>query len=72
MLFVQGMRDALADPALLQPVVTALGHRARLLSVPAADHSFHVPARSGHTDAAVLEVVLDAVAGWVRDRIDRC
>src|SRR3954454_13404236 len=33
MLFVQGTRDALADPALLQRVVDHLGKRARLFSV---------------------------------------
>ena len=65
MLFVQGARDALADLALLDPVVRGLGHRATLHVVADADHSFHVPARSGRKDAQVLEEVLDVFAAWV-------
>ena len=30
-----------------------------------ADHSFHVPARTGRTDAEVRAEMLDALAGWV-------
>jgi hypothetical protein len=30
-----------------------------------ADHSFHVPARSGRTDPQVLSDVLDALATWI-------
>jgi len=33
--------------------------------VPDADHSFHVPARSGRSDSEVLDQVLDAVAAWM-------
>src|SRR5436190_6033891 len=44
MLFVQGTQDKLAEPALIEPVVAALGS-ALLHAVYAADHSFHVPAR---------------------------
>jgi uncharacterized protein len=29
-----------------------------------ADHSFHVPARSGRTDAQVMNDVLDAFNAW--------
>jgi hypothetical protein len=29
-----------------------------------ADHSFHVLVRSGTTDEAVMQSLLDAVAGW--------
>jgi uncharacterized protein len=66
MLFVQGTRDALAEPALLGPVVAGLGTKARLLALDGADHSFHVLVRSGHTDAAVLVRALDGVAAWMR------
>jgi predicted alpha/beta-hydrolase family hydrolase len=66
MLFLQGTRDALADLAMLQPVVAALGTRATLHLVDAADHSFHVPARSGRTDADVLHEVFDALAAWAK------
>ena len=65
MLFQQGTRDALAEPALIRQVVDALGPRAAMLMVPDADHSFHVPARSGRSDSEVLDQVLDAVAAWM-------
>jgi len=65
MLFVQGTQDKLAEPALIGPVVAALGS-ASLHRVEAADHSFHVPARSGRTDREVMTEVLDTVAAWVR------
>lgn len=65
MLFVQGTRDALADPALLAPLVDRLG--ATLLALPDADHAFHVPVRSGRTDAAVLAAALATVAEWITD-----
>lgn len=63
MLFVQGTRDALADPALLGPVVARVG--GRLVPIEDADHSFHVPVRSGRRDPEVLAAVLDTVAGWI-------
>ena len=65
MFFLQGTRDELADLALLAPVVESLGERATLATFEDADHSFHVPARSGRTDAAVKDEVLDALAGWI-------
>ncbi|WP_159017624.1 alpha/beta family hydrolase [Cognatiluteimonas profundi] len=64
MLFLQGMRDALADTGLLKSVVKRLGKLATLHLVPDADHSFHVPARSGRTDAEVMGEMLDVVARW--------
>jgi len=65
MLFIQGTRDKLAELDLLEPVVANLGERAKLHLVDAADHSFHVPARSGRNDRAAMEEVLDAVAAWL-------
>jgi predicted alpha/beta-hydrolase family hydrolase len=67
MLFLQGTRDDLADPELLQPVVKRLGARATLHSVTDADHSFHVPARSGRKDADVMREMLDVVAAWLAE-----
>jgi predicted alpha/beta-hydrolase family hydrolase len=64
MLFLQGARDALAETGLLKGVVKRLGKRATLHLVPEADHSFHVPVRSGRTDAEVMEEMLDVVVGW--------
>jgi hypothetical protein len=68
MLFLQGTNDALADLGLLKEVVESLGPRASLTLIPDADHSFHVPARTGRKDADVLAEVLDAAAGWISSR----
>jgi predicted alpha/beta-hydrolase family hydrolase len=65
MLFLQGTRDGLAGMSLLQPVVTGLGTLASLHVVREADHSFHVPARSGRNDREVMNEVLDALSAWI-------
>jgi len=65
MLFLQGSRDKLAALELLRPVAAGLGARAALHVVEEADHSFHVPVRSGRTDAQVLAGLLDEVVGWM-------
>jgi predicted alpha/beta-hydrolase family hydrolase len=65
MLFLQGARDGLAEPHLIARVVADLGTRATLTTFPDADHSFHVPARAGRTDAQVLAKVCDAIAAWM-------
>lgn len=64
MLFVQGTRDALAEMKLLKPLIKKLGARATLHTVDEADHSFHVPAKSGRKDAEVRDEFLDAFAAW--------
>lgn len=65
MLFLQGENDALAMLDLLRPVVAGLGDRATLKLIPHADHSFHVPAKSGRKDADVLNEILDDAAKWM-------
>ncbi|HEY3893265.1 MAG TPA: alpha/beta family hydrolase [Bradyrhizobium sp.] len=65
MLFLQGSRDGLAELDLLEPVVGKLGPSATLHLVDGADHSFHVPARSGCNDGEVMHEILDAFAAWV-------
>jgi hypothetical protein len=65
MLFLQGSRDDFADLSLLRPLVERLGAGAMLKLFDDADHSFHVPARSGRSDAEVREGMLDALAGWM-------
>jgi predicted alpha/beta-hydrolase family hydrolase len=67
MLFLQGTRDALADLEELQPLCEALGARATLKLIAGGDHSFHVPARSGRTDAEAMGDMLDAAAAWIDD-----
>ena len=65
MLFLQGTRDALADVHLVEKLAKKLGSRATLKLLSDADHSFHVPARSGRKDAEVRAEVLDAIATWI-------
>jgi hypothetical protein len=60
MLFPRGTHDALAQLDLLQPLIARLGPRATLALFDAADHSFHVPARSGRKDGEVMGELLDA------------
>ena len=68
MLFLQGTRDTLADLALLTPVIEQLGERAALRVIEHADHSFHVPKRSGRTDEQVLDELAAAVAEWLGEQ----
>jgi predicted alpha/beta-hydrolase family hydrolase len=71
MLFLQGTRDELATLDLLNPVVGGLGPNATLELFDDADHSFHVRARSGHTDAQVREAMLDATVAWMATIVAR-
>lgn len=65
LLFLQGTQDAFAELSLLQPLAMRLGERASLTLFQDADHSFHVPARTGRTDAQVQTAVLSALASWI-------
>jgi uncharacterized protein len=65
MLFIQGTRDQLADLGLLQTVVGKLGARASLRLFQDADHSFHVPPRTGRKDAEVMAEIAQALADWI-------
>jgi predicted alpha/beta-hydrolase family hydrolase len=65
MLFLQGTRDDFAEMSLLEPVVKGLGGLASLHVVKEADHSLHVPARSGRNDREVMNEVLDALSAWI-------
>ena len=64
MLFLQGTRDALADLSLIEATVAAREGLATLRVIDGADHSFHVPARSGRTDHQAMDEMLDAFAAW--------
>jgi hypothetical protein len=66
MLFLQGEKDKLAELQLLKPLVKGLGSRATLCLLPDADHSFHVPVRSGRNDADILATALDAFVDWCK------
>src|SRR5436190_1278112 len=61
MLFLQGTRDDFAKLELLEPLCKQLGSRATLKLFQDADHSFHVPARTGKKDADVRNELLEAM-----------
>ena len=65
MLLLQGTRDDFAKMELLKPLVKKLGPRATLAAFEDADHSFHVPARSGRKDEEIRGEMLDALAAWI-------
>jgi predicted alpha/beta-hydrolase family hydrolase len=65
MLFLQGTRDKLAELPLLEQLMRALDTRASLQLFEHADHSFHVPARSGRNDRDVMRDSLDVVTEWI-------
>ena len=70
MLFLQGTRDELASLDLLQALVRSLGSRATLQLAEGADHSFHVPARSGRKDAELRGELLKAFSEWTAGMIE--
>jgi predicted alpha/beta-hydrolase family hydrolase len=69
MLFMQGTRDEFADLRLLQPLTEQLAARATLKLFQDADHSFHVPARTGRKDSEVRAEMLDAMTDWIEKMI---
>src|SRR5437773_4094499 len=58
MLFLQGTRDDFANLPLLEALCEQIGARARLKLFEDADHSFHVPARTGRKDSEVRIALL--------------
>lgn len=66
MLFLSGTRDALAEPALLGPMVSGLA-TSELHWLDTADHGYRVLKRSRKTE----EDVFDEIARVARDFIDR-
>ncbi len=65
MLFLQGTRDDFAIPLLLRPLIERLGARATLELIADADHSFHVPARTGRKNEEILAGMLDRLLAWI-------
>jgi predicted alpha/beta-hydrolase family hydrolase len=64
MLFLQGTNDKLADLNLLQPVVNKLNNKATLHIIEGADHSFHVPKKSGKTDDEIIKELALKFKEW--------
>jgi len=65
MLFLQGTKDELADLQLLEALVDRLGARATLELFEDADHSFHVPARTGRKDSDIRAAIVNAMDTWI-------
>jgi predicted alpha/beta-hydrolase family hydrolase len=68
LLFLQGARDDFADLSLLAPLVQRLGKQASLRLFDEADHSFHLPKRTGRKDVDVLGELLDVLVDWLDTR----
>ena len=65
MLFLQGTRDRLADPGLIEAVCADLGSLATLQKFVGADHSFAYLKSADRTDAAVDAEIAAAVRAFV-------
>jgi uncharacterized protein len=66
MLFLQGSRDDFAKLELITPLCERLKETSTLKLFQDADHSFHVPARSGRKDSDVRSELLDMITDWVK------
>ncbi len=64
MLFLSGTRDALAELALLEPVVKGLGKPATLQLLDTADHSFKILKRTRNAAENVFDEMARAVREW--------
>lgn len=69
MLFLQGTRDDLADLGLIRGVCDRLGARATLHLVEDADHSFHLPKRTGRSTDDVVGELAQTLAAWARESV---
>jgi len=69
MLFLQGDRDEFAQLDLLNPLIKQLGARTTLKLFPAANHSFHLPARSARNDSEVKAELLGTMTDWMSQNI---
>lgn len=65
MLFFQGVKDRLALPALLNPVLARLASRATVEWIDDADHDFKLPKRAGMDRPALLQVMAGKTAAWM-------
>jgi len=65
MLFLQRSRATLAEQRLVKEVRDELGERATVVWFADADHSYHVPARSGRSDDEVRADLLGTLVDWM-------
>jgi predicted alpha/beta-hydrolase family hydrolase len=69
MLFVQGSKDAFGTPEELRPVIRGLKAPADLCIIESGDHSWKVPKAAGRSQAEVFDFALDAIEGWLAQRV---
>jgi predicted alpha/beta-hydrolase family hydrolase len=64
-LCLNGTRDDLCRPDLMEAVLQRVGPNWRMHWLEAADHSFHVLKKSGRTDAEVLDEAGEVTREWI-------
>lgn len=67
-LYFAGTRDRLSPPDLMLDTLSGISG-ARLVIVDDADHSFHVPKQSAHTDSGVLAGLAATTAKWIKTSV---
>jgi predicted alpha/beta-hydrolase family hydrolase len=70
-LCINGTRDSLCRPDLMEAVLPRLGKNFQMHWVEGADHSFHVLKSSGRTDADVLGEIGAATVSWLAGMLRR-
>jgi predicted alpha/beta-hydrolase family hydrolase len=60
-----GTRDTFCDPALMAAALRKVNTQWTMHWIESADHGFHVPKKSGRTDADVLREVATATSAWM-------
>lgn len=67
-LFLQGSKDKLANPKLINEVVATLAN-ADIRMIEEADHSFNVPKRSGKTKQDVMSYLVKESVNWMKNKL---
>ncbi len=63
-LCLSGTRDPFCGPEELAPVLARLGSRWQMHWLEGADHSFHVPKRTGRSNTEILDEAGDTIRAW--------
>jgi predicted alpha/beta-hydrolase family hydrolase len=64
-LCINGTRDTFCDRPLMEQVLAGLPANWRMHWLEGADHGFHVPKRTGRTDAGIVAEAADECRRWV-------
>ena len=68
-LCLNGTRDRLCDRELMESALERTRPTFRMHWLEAADHGFHVLARSGRKDPVVMDEVAEVVRGWAAEML---